>query len=224
MKKTTARRLRRFWTGWVKPLLVVVIVVSTFRSAVADWNDVPTGSMKPSIVEGDRIFVNKLAYDLRVPFTDWRIAEWSRPARGDVVVFFGPQDGQRMVKRIVGLPGETIELRENVLWIDGKPARYLAAVSAVAPGRVRMREIIDGRSHPVWFTPGVRALRTFAPVNVPADHYFVMGDNRDNSRDSRFFGTVPARLIVGRSSTVVLSLDRDAYYRPRADRFFRDIP
>ncbi len=83
---------RRFWQGWVKPLVIVIAVVSTFRSAVADWNDVPTQSMEPSILVGDRIFVNKLAYDLKVPFTTWPVARWSQPQVGDVVVFFHPHE------------------------------------------------------------------------------------------------------------------------------------
>ncbi len=229
--KPRASWTQRLWQGWVKPFLVVVIVVSTFRSAVADWNDVPTGSMKPSIVEGDRIFVNKCAYALKVPFTSWRIAEWSQPRRGDVVVCFSPEDGKRLVKRIVALPGQTVELRDNVLIIDGKAAAYAPPGAAaanrlgpVADGRVLMLEKIDGRSHPVLFTPGIRAMRCFGPVRVPAGQYFLLGDNRDSSRDSRFFGPVARRQIVGRAPAVVFSLNRDRYYRPRGDRFFRSIP
>src|SRR5215203_3557595 len=106
------RRLcvRRFVREHVLPVVVMVVVLTSFRSAVADWNVVPTGSMNPTILEGDRILVNKLAYGLRVPFTSWRIANWSGPGRGDVVVFFSPADGERLVKRVVGLPGETVTL------------------------------------------------------------------------------------------------------------------
>ena len=77
------RAWHSLWRGWIKPLVVVIVVISTFRSAVADWNDVPTQSMEPNILVGDRIFVNKLAYDLRVPFTTWRIGRWSDPQPGD---------------------------------------------------------------------------------------------------------------------------------------------
>lgn len=100
MKKSA----RWFWKEWVKPFLVIALIVGSVRSAVADWNHVPTGSMKPTILEGDRVIVNKLAYDLKVPFTTWHLAEWGNPARGDIVVFFAPNDGTRMVKRVVGLP------------------------------------------------------------------------------------------------------------------------
>ncbi|MGD2108884.1 MAG: signal peptidase I, partial [Phycisphaerae bacterium] len=89
------KRLVGFWNDTVKPFLIIVIVLCSFRSAVADWNDVPTGSMKPTILEGDRIFVNKLAYNLRIPFTSWRVAAWATPKRGDVVVLFSPDEGVR---------------------------------------------------------------------------------------------------------------------------------
>src|SRR6202142_3543320 len=115
---------RRWWRQEIRPLLLLALVMFSIRSSLADWNDVPTGSMKPPILEGDRVFVNKLAYDLKVPFTTRHIAEWSNPQRGDIVVFFSPRDGQRLVKRVVGLPGDTIELRNNGLVLNGKPVEY----------------------------------------------------------------------------------------------------
>jgi len=80
--------------------------------------------MKPTILEGDRVFVNKLAYDLKVPFTTWHIAEWSNPQRGDIVVFYSPKDGQRLVKRVIGLPGDTVESRDDQLVINSQPLEY----------------------------------------------------------------------------------------------------
>ena len=99
--KTQALRERaaRWWKKEIRPLLILALVLFAVRSSLADWNDVPSGSMRPTIIEGDRIFVNKLAYDLKVPFTTWHIAEWSNPQRGDIAVFFSPHDGQRLVKR-----------------------------------------------------------------------------------------------------------------------------
>src|SRR4029453_13404575 len=84
----------KLWSNWIKPVGMVVLIVATFRSAVADWNDVPSQSMEPTILVGDRIFVNKLAYDLKVPFTSWHLAEWSNPERGDGVIFFAPPAGK----------------------------------------------------------------------------------------------------------------------------------
>src|SRR5207248_6523982 len=105
----------QFWREQIRPLAVMLIALFSVRSSLADWNVVPTGSMKPTIIEGDRILVNKLAYDLKVPFTTWHIAEWSNPQRGDIVVFYSPHDEKRLVKRVIGLPGDSIELRNDVL-------------------------------------------------------------------------------------------------------------
>src|SRR5271154_6395059 len=114
----------KVWKKWKsvwrenKSLLVTVLILTAVRSAIADWNDVPTGSMNPTIVQGDRVFVNKLAYDLKVPFTTWHVAQWSNPKRGDIVVFFSPVDGTRLVKRVIGLPGDEIEMTNDRLLIN----------------------------------------------------------------------------------------------------------
>jgi signal peptidase I len=218
-------RLAAFWKGWVKPIAVVVIVLSTFRSAVADWNDVPTGSMRPTILEGDRIFVNKLAYDLKVPFTTWHLLEWADPQTGDIVVCFAPDSGERLVKRVVALPGDTVEMRNNVLLVNGQPAMYqpVTGVSGPSGGARWMDETVGGRTHAILLSPGVRAMRSFPQTRVPAGQYFVLGDNRDQSRDSRFFGFVDRREIVGRTSAIVLSLAPDRYYLPRWERFLHRL-
>src|SRR5438552_3031135 len=95
---------RKIWKEWARPFLIIIIIGTSLRSALADWNYVPTGSMKPTIMEGDRIFVNRVAYDLKVPFTTWHLAEWADPKRGEVVVLASPADGKRLVKRVVGEP------------------------------------------------------------------------------------------------------------------------
>src|SRR6476646_8984554 len=106
----------------VRVFLLMLLVISSLRSALADWNDVPTGSMKPTIQEGDRVVVNKLAYDLKIPFTMIEVAKWSDPKHGDIVVLFSPADGVRLVKRVIGLPGDRLEMRDNQLFVDGKAA------------------------------------------------------------------------------------------------------
>ncbi len=122
--KTLKQRWHRFLRQDAKPLLITALVLFAFRSAIADWNDVPTGSMKPTIIEGDRVFVNKLAYDLKVPFTTWHLAQWDNPARGEIVVFYSPADGKRLVKRVIGLPGDRIELRHDQVLVNDQPLQY----------------------------------------------------------------------------------------------------
>lgn len=216
------------WREWVRPLGATALVVFGLRSAVADWNHVPTGSMQPTILEGDRVLVNRLAYDLKVPFTTWHLAEWGGPATGDIVVFYSPENGQRLVKRVVGKPGDQVELRSNRLLINGMPVeygpveeRYLQAIpDAERDRRELAMERLEGREHAVMGMPDRPAWRDFGPVLVPKGEYFMMGDSRDNSRDSRYFGSVPRRSVLGRATSVVASVDPSASYRPRWGRWF----
>jgi signal peptidase I len=227
-------KLNVFLRDYLRPFVFVALVLCTVRSTIADWNDVPTGSMNPSILEGDRIFVNKLAYDLKVPFTTWHVAEWSQPKRGDVVVFFSPADDTRLVKRVVGLPGDTVELRDNHLFINGEEADYGPADARFpaamlnhpgTSGGVFASESVGGMKHPIMRLPQIyNSLRNYGPNVIPADHYFMMGDNRDNSGDSRVFGFVERSRIVGRASAVAISLDPDHSYLPRWHRFFTPLP
>ncbi len=210
----------KLWHKWVRPIIIVLVVTCSLRSAVADWNDVPTGSMNPTILEGDRIFVNKLAYDLKVPFTTMRLATWGAPQRGDIVVFDSPKDGTRLVKRVIGLPGDTVELRNERLFINGQEA----PMSLTAAGKIMSgQEDLDGRTHRVQVLPYQPAMRSFGPLKVPDGCYWMMGDNRDNSADSRFFGPVPAKLIMGRASAVAISVDPADHYMPRWERFFKSL-
>ena len=234
MKQPSRAQIQRFWKEQVRPIAILILVLCSFRSAIADYNIVPTGSMKPSIIEGDRIFVNKLAYDLKVPFTTWQLASWADPKRGDVIVFNSPKDGTRLVKRVIGVPGDKIQLFNNQLFVNGKSAGYGtldADTIAQVPAKERnahsygAESIAGGARHPVMSTPAIRGVkRTTQPLVVPVGQYFVMGDNRDNSEDSRYIGCVPRGNIVGRSSKVLFSLNYDRSYLPRGERFFREIP
>lgn len=233
-----AARKQRPWTErvvreYVMPLALVVAVMSPIRSSIADWNDVPTGSMRPTILEGDRIYVNKLSYGLRVPFTTTWVARWSEPERGDIVTFASPADGTRLVKRVVGLPGDRIALKNNVLYINGEPMAWeVTDARAVAPlpGKetrtipVKLaEEQLGGVSHSITLTPGLASLSTFAETLVPKGQYFVMGDNRDMSSDSRFHGCVPLENIYGKAPGVALSLDPREGYTPRWERWMSGL-
>jgi signal peptidase I len=175
--------------------------------------------------------VKKLAYDLKVPFTTWHLAQWGNPQRGDIVVFFSPYDGKRLVKRVIGLPGDTVELRNDVLVLNDQPVAYQAldkkllrdVATTDLDSHVFAHEELPGRPHSVAAYPAAQALRTFGPIQVPAGQYFMMGDNRDDSFDSRYWGMVERSRIVGRATTVVLSFNRQHYWIPRWDRFFTGL-
>lgn len=222
--------LTRWWAEWLRSVLLIVLVITSFRSAVADWNDVPTGSMKPTIFEGDRIVVNKLAYDLKVPFTTWRIVSWAQPARGEIVVLYSPVDSKRLVKRVIGIPGDTVSMTEDRLVVNGKVVSYappppdlLTGPTPGGEGKLIACESLGDRQHAVMIQHGPHGTPSFAPVLVPPGSYFLMGDNRDESFDSRYFGPVSGDRIVGRATVVAASVDPERYYRPRWERFFREL-
>jgi len=213
--------LKKLWREYRGFTLFVILMV-IFRSALADWNTVPTGSMKPTILEGDRIFVNKLAYDLRVPLTHVSIFRIADPKRGDIVVFDSKAADTRLVKRVIGLPGDIVEMQDNRVRINGVEARY-SNVEYTAEAIFAV-ESYAGMTHRIEMAPtGVSYFSSFGPVKVPQGHYLVLGDNRDNSADSRVRGFIPREEIVGDARTVVLSVNYDRYYLPRVDRFFRDL-
>jgi signal peptidase I len=220
---------RALWQNWIRPLALPFLLVASAKASLADINFVPSGSMQPTIREGDVVFINKLAYDLRVPFTFARLARWAEPARGDIVVCFSPADGMRLVKRVVGVPGDSIELRNNVLWINGVAQHYSAlpesATRGLAPAQIDEAQfatetLAGGQSHAVMALPRRPALRSFGPVQVPPGSFFMMGDNRDNSNDSRYYGVIQRPQIIGRVKGVFVSADLDHALRPRFDRFF----
>lgn len=215
-------------TNWLRKayndnkfFIFFIFLMFAFRSAVADWNEVPTGSMKPTILEGDRIFVNKMAYDLRIPFTHISLYKIADPARGDIVVFDSQTSDKRLVKRVVGVPGDIVAMRDNVLMINGQVLSYHNRDAANT--YFDETEDLLGVQHVVRVAPGGSRLSSFPPVKVPDGQYLMLGDNRDNSADSRVIGFVPRDEIVGRSRSVVLSLNYDHYYLPRMDRFFHDL-
>jgi signal peptidase I len=231
MKDASAGKLNTLWRDYRSTVLFVLLMLG-FRSAWADWVTVPTGSMNPTIVEGDRVLVDKHAYGLRVPFTRIHLTAGENPARGDIVVFDSPADGISLVKRVVGVPGDTIALEGERLIINGRAARYSAADAAelrwlpaatAAQNTLLLREAGVGEPHALLILPDRAARRSFAPLVVPAGMYFMMGDSRDNSADSRYFGLVPRRDIIGRATRVVVSLDPDRYYAPRPGRFLKPL-
>jgi signal peptidase I len=229
MKTLLRRSAAWFWREWLRPLALVAAIVFPFKSSLAEWNYIPSASMSPSLLPGDLVWVNKLAYDLKVPFTTWHLAEWGDPRRGDVAVFSSPDDGTRLVKRVIGLPGDVIEMRRDRLFLNGAAVAYAPRPAGLTDSGTGedawlAEERLPGRAHPVMFQPRRRAVCTFGPVRVPPGGYFMLGDNRDNSHDSRYFGSVPRDRIVGRATTVIASADPEHWLRPRGNRLLQGIP
>jgi signal peptidase I len=185
---------------WITELIVIVIIVLLIRTFVAQAYNIPSGSMKPTLLVGDFILVNKLVY------------RFSEPQRGDIVVFKYPIDPNiDFIKRIVALPGEEVEVRNNQVFINGKPLPLIEAGRGEENGvrKVIYEEVLpEGIKHKVQFYEDFPfSKRDFGPVVVPPNHYFVMGDNRDNSEDSRYWGFVPRENIVGKAFVIYFSGD-----------------
>jgi signal peptidase I len=226
-----ANKLAVHWREYRATLLFLLLMLM-FRSAWADWMTVPTGSMNPTIVEGDRILVDKHVFGLRLPWTLARITDGRDPHRGEIVVFDSPVDGISLVKRVAGIPGDVIEADQRGLLINGVRANYesgdasrvdalLAATRARAPAVFRESGPLP--EHDVLRMPFGSPRETFGPLRVPEGMYFMLGDNRDNSADSRYIGFVPRRNIVGLSDRVAVSFNPEHYYLPRRDRWLRQI-
>ncbi|MEM1330579.1 MAG: signal peptidase I [Planctomycetota bacterium] len=216
---------------WVKPLLIALAILLPVRSSIADWYDVPTGSMKPTIIEGDRIWVNKLSYGFRVPFTRIWLARWDTPEPGDIVVCHRPDTNERLVKRVIATGGDTVTIENGIVFINGEPLVYNrleASAGDAMPikdrqGRVFSQEVLGEVEHVVMQTPmrATSELRRVASTKVPEGEVWVMGDNRDESQDSRSWGTVPIEAVVGQSGRVAISFDREKFLTPRFNRFFK---
>ncbi len=231
MDNCLKNKMMKLWREWIKPFLIIATIMFSFRSAVADWNDVPSGSMKPTILEGDRIFVNKLAYDLKIPFTTWHIWEWGEPERGDIVVFFSPADEKRLVKRVIGVPGDKIEMKDGQIYINGEEQLYepiddeqvVQFENNLKRKYSFVNETLGCTTHLMMISKERSSVRSFGPVHLKENQYFMMGDNRDRSYDSRYFGFVDRDRIVGRVLAVALSVDPENYYIPRWNRFFSGL-
>lgn len=189
-------------------------VALLLRAFVVEAFQIPSGSMIPTLEVGDHIFVSKFAYAVGIPFTNTKLAEFGKPKRGDVIVFkYPPDQSVDYIKRVIGLPGETVEVRRNEVFIDGQPMPRELTSSVCNDDESVSDE--DEFRHPceVWLEHlgAVNHMThqdprlppsSFGPVKVPPGHYFCMGDNRDNSKDSRVWGFVPYELIKGRALIV----------------------
>jgi signal peptidase I len=201
-----------------KKFIIFILLMSVFRSAVADWYTVPTGSMQPTIQEGDRVVVNKMAYDLRLPFTEVTLASLDTPKRGEIVVFESQAADMRLIKRIIGLPGDVVVMNNEIIQVNGKTLSYKSST------RDSLIETLGDIQHHINIdSTASETLSNFSPVIVPKGHYLVLGDNRRHSADSRVYGFVPHNELRGKATAIAFSVDYDNYYIPRSKRFFKDI-
>jgi signal peptidase I len=196
-------------------------VALLLRAFVVEAFQIPSGSMIPTLEVGDHIFVSKFAYSIGIPFTNAKIANLDKPKRGDIIVFkYPPDQSVDYIKRVMGLPGESLEVRHNEVFIDGRPLprEQLSEPCAAKDGsdfdsedERRFCEVwlehLDGKSHVTHQEPLRSNSSDFGPVKIPPGHYFAMGDNRDNSKDSRVWGFVPIDLIKGRALVIWWSRD-----------------
>lgn len=218
------------WLRANKGFIVFLMLFGFFRTAIADWNPIPSGSMRPGLLEGDVVFVNRLAFNVKIPLTDIVLARMGEPQRGDVVTFSSPTDGTRLIKRILAVPGDVVEMRDDVLIINGEAATYTPVgqvVEHIGQGRMaraeRYEEFIGKRHQRIQVLPEIASQRSFNPVAVPKDQYLMLGDNRNNSEDSRFIGLVPRHLLIGRAERVLVSADIEGNWMPRGDRFGKPL-
>ncbi len=205
-------------------IFFAVLIALGIRALVIEPFRIPSESMLPTLLVGDHLFVNKFVYGAKLPFTDWRLPGLRAPRRGDVVVFDVARQGggiypadrypdlprDRFVKRIVGMPGDTIEVTGRGVEVNGAPlvSRELDANFADATGHLLRSEleVLDGRPHAVLEDPAA-PLRDFAPFRIEPGRYFMMGDNRDHSNDSRSWGTVRLEEFKGPAFILYWSWD-----------------
>ncbi|MGA2106868.1 MAG: signal peptidase I [Syntrophorhabdales bacterium] len=177
---------------YVESLLIAAVIALLVRGFVVQAFRIPSGSMEPTLLVGDHLLVNRLSYEMKLPFTDVVLLDLGSPEKGDVVVFTYPEDRSKdFIKRVIGIGGDTVQIRNKVVYVNGeriKDGHAFFQDKAVIPGTFSPKD-------------------NFGPVTVPRDSYFVMGDNRDRSYDSRFWGFVRKNDLIGRALVLYFSLN-----------------
>ena len=186
---------KKFVKDYLEPLLIAVLIALFIRAFVVQAFRIPSGSMEPTLMVGDYLIVNKFIYGIRIPYTDVKFFQFKKPQRGDIIVFIFPVDPSKdFIKRVIGTEGEKVEIIRNKIYINDKliddPWGHF---------------VID--DFPRSF---LQRMENFGPVVVPNDSLFVLGDNRDNSEDSRFWGFLNVNAVLGKAIIIYFSWDRNA--------------
>lgn len=199
MNNTNAKKKKNIIREYVESILVAVIMALIIKAFIVQAFKIPSGSMIPTLKIGDHILVNKFIYGVKIPFTDKILIPFKKPYYGDIIVFKFPEDEKKdFIKRVVGLPGDTIEIKEKKVYINGK----------------FVEELFAAHSDPMLYPAVIQPRDNFGPVTVPEDSYFVMGDNRDFSLDSRYWGFVKLNKIRGKAFIIYWSWDgEDSWVR-----------
>lgn len=205
-------RARSSTRDYVEAIAWAVVITLLLRTFVIQAFRIPSSSMEDTLLVGDYLFVNKLEYGARIPFTDWRLPGLHRPRPGEIIVFQYPADpSQDYIKRCVAVGGQTVEVLHKDLYVDG------------------VKQVEPYVKHSSWSEdpPGYTPRDNVSPPTVPPGELFMMGDNRDDSNDSRFWGTVPERLVRGRALFIYFSTAGNEWWNGllhmRFDRFFKGI-
>ncbi len=217
VQRETSKK-RSLYKEWIEPFLIAAVVALFIRQFIVEAFKIPSGSMIPTLTIGDHLLVNKFIYGPRIPFTDSRLFTWKEPKRGDIIVFKYPQDeSKNFIKRVIGLPGDKIQIISGRLTINDQPV----SLTPVGPPADQTVEAGQMYGKPMFFEEQLGAVKhtlqyfhdqqseNFGPRVVPQDSVFVMGDNRDNSQDSRFWGFVKYNKILGRALIIYWSWDGD---------------
>jgi len=208
---------KSFYKEWIEPFLIAAVVALFIRQFVVEAFKIPSGSMIPTLLIGDHLLVNKFIYGPRIPFTDTRFFTWEQPKRGDVIVFKYPENESKdFIKRVVGLPGDKIEIKDGVLFVNDQPVKvkelgvYDSDDQRLGPPYYQkprlLQEQLGSVSHQILYLRDQSGYN-FGPILVPKNSIFAMGDNRDNSQDSRVWGFVKENKILGKALIIYWSWD-----------------
>ncbi len=211
------QKKKTFYKEWIEPFLIAAVIALFIRQFGVEAFKIPSGSMKPTLTIGDHLLVNKFVYGPRIPFADSRIFAWQEPKRGEIIVFKYPEDEKKdFIKRVVGLPGDKIEIKNGRLLINEQPVKTTEKDLYTDKKQMGDRyyeikaqlleEQLGTVKHEIQYYKNQSGY-DFGPILVPKESVFVMGDNRDDSQDSRFWGFVNYKKIIGRALIIYWSWD-----------------